>query len=115
LCRLVESTPRGRPAAQYADPEPEDGLTAVVPNACVDSVSEFVRECAWPELEHELIEVVLDGAYEVIDLLQRSVDEDAPERIGELFSRLPGSWADPAARPQIEELVRTASHAEQQL
>jgi hypothetical protein len=95
-------------AAHHADPEPEDGLSAVIPNACIDSVRAFVEELGSREDEDELIELSLEGAYETIGLVLRSTDVDAMEALVEPLVGLPRSWENPVARPEILEFVRAA-------
>jgi hypothetical protein len=68
-------------AAEHADPEPEDGLSAVLPDACIDAVSAFVGEAGNSEDEDELIEEALDGAYEIIGLILRFSDDDAMDSL----------------------------------
>jgi hypothetical protein len=95
-------------ATEHADPEHADGLSAVLPDACIDAVSAFVNEAGGSEDEDELIEEALDGAYEVIGLILRFSDDDAMESLADMFRALYKSWEEPTARPEILELVRAA-------
>lgn len=99
-------------AAEHADPEPEDGLSAVLPDACIDAVSAFTSETGKSEYEDELIEEALDGAYEIIGLILRFSDDDAMESLAHMFTALHKSWEEPTARPEILELVRAADTEE---
>src|SRR5262249_55700170 len=96
-------------AAHHADPEPEDGLSAVIPSACIDSVQAFVEEIGSHGDEDELIELSLEGAYEIIGLVLRSADADAREPLVEPpLTGLPRFWEDRVAQPEILELGRAA-------
>ena len=95
-------------AAEHADPEPDDGLSAVIPQACSDAVSAFVDENGDSEDRDELTEEALDGAYEIISLILRFADEDAMESLAQKVIALVDCWEDPVARPEILELVHAA-------
>jgi hypothetical protein len=96
-------------AAGHADPEPDDGLSAVIPQACIDAVSAFVDENGNSEDRDELTEEALDGAYEIISLMLRFPDDDAMEPLAQRLIDLMDYWEDPVARPEILELVHEAS------
>jgi len=70
-------------AAEHADPESDDGLSAVIPQACIDAVSAFVDENGDSEDRDELTEEALDGAYEIISLILRFADDDVMESLAQ--------------------------------
>jgi hypothetical protein len=90
---------------EHCDPEPEDGLSAVLPWAATDAISDFYKAGRLsPVGLQKVVDSALDGVYDLIGLWLRAADDDAQYAIAELFVEVPTYWEEPRARVQIRRL-----------
>lgn len=114
VMREIPDDPRVQEwATKHADPEPQDGLSAVLPIASLDAVRAFADENDSHVDEDDLSEKVLDGTYEAIGLVfdsLRSIDQDIGEDEVLVASviELAEWWDEPVASPEILELAHAA-------
>jgi hypothetical protein len=95
---------------EHFDPEPDDGLTAAVPNAVEDAVETFGREHDLSEeIAERLVDAALAGADETIDLFLRLGEDDAQRALTFLLMSLPAEWEEPELRPEVAALLSPAS------
>jgi hypothetical protein len=91
---------------EHFDPEPDDGLTAAVPNAVEDAVETFAHEHDLSEdIMEQLVDDALAGAAETVDLFLRLGDEDAQRHLTFLLLSLPDEWEEPEMRPEVAALL----------